>query len=109
MADLNLFGGVVKILEIPKQKILKKKYTLVQCRVQLPQARKNRVVKLKVWGKLAKDVITHYKINDYILVEGYISIRYSLKKDFPKSLKKIPKKLEISALKIYPFILSSIR
>lgn len=109
MADLNLFGGVVKILEIPEQKILKKKYTLVQCRVQLPQIRKNRVVKLKVWGKLAKDVLFHYKINDYILVEGYISIRSSLKKDSTKSLKKIPKKLEISALKIYPFILSSSR
>lgn len=109
MADLNLFGGVVKILQIPKQKIFKKKYTLVQCRVQLPQVRKNRVVKLKVWGKLAKDVLTHYKINDYILVEGYISIRSSIKKDSTKSLKKIPQKLEISALKIYPFILSSIR
>ena len=109
MADLNLFAGVVKILEIPKQKILKKKYNVVQFRVQLPQARKNGIIKLKVWGKLAKDVITHYKINDYILVEGYTSIRYSLKKDSLKSPKKTSKKAEISALKIYPFILSSTR
>jgi hypothetical protein len=28
-----------------------------------------------LWGNLARDVATYYKINDYILIEGYLSLR----------------------------------
>lgn len=103
MPNINYFSGVVKILETPKQKILNKKQTVIQCRVQLPQVRGNRVVKLNIWGWSAKNTISNYKVNDYILVEGYMSLRsYSANPSFSK----VPKKIEISATKVYPFILN---
>ena len=107
MANMNYFSGVVKILETPKPKILSNKQTVIQCRVQLPQVRGNRVVKLNVWGWFAKNTtntISNYKVNDYILVEGYISLRsFSVNQSFSK----MPKKIEISATKVYPFILNN--
>jgi single-stranded DNA-binding protein len=108
MGDKNYFGGVIKILETPKKKDLKNNHILVSFRAQLPQYRKNRIVKLVVWGKLAKDVISYYKKNDYILIEGYVSIRPKVSKINKISVlnKRIQKQVEISAFKIYPFILN---
>ena len=37
--------------------------------------RKNRIITLVFWGNLAREVKNYYQINDYILIEGYLSIR----------------------------------
>jgi hypothetical protein len=50
-----------------------------------------------LWGNLARDVLEYYKVNDYIIIEGYLSI----------SKKKKSKKVEITVLKAYPFLLTS--
>jgi hypothetical protein len=99
MTDTNYIGCIVKILETPKQKIVKKNKTMTEFRVQLPQTRtKNTtIVKLTFWGNLARDLSNYYKINDYIIIEGYLSI----------AKKKKSKKIEITVLKIYPFFLNS--
>ena len=103
MSDINSVGGVVKILEPPKQKILNNNILVTCFRVQFPQVRKNCIVHLKFWGNLASDVSTYYKINDYILIEGYISLKD--KKANISNLQKL-KKVEITVLKIYPFLLT---
>ena len=90
-------------METPKQKILKSNYISVSFRAQLPQIRKNRIITVLVWGKLAKDVVNYYKKNDYILIEGYISLK---PKSNTISNRIASKKVEVSAFKIYPFILS---
>jgi single-stranded DNA-binding protein len=102
MGDTNLVGGIVKILETPKQKILNTNITITRFRVQFPQVRNSSIIHLTFWGNLARDVANYYKVNDYILIEGYISLRD--KKNSTKIVSK-SKKIEITVLKVYPFVL----
>jgi len=103
MSDTNYIGGLVKILEFPNQQIIQNNILVTRLRVQFPQVRKNCIVTLTFWGNLARDVATYYKINDYILIEGYLSL--SDKPIFNVSNQKL-KKIEITVFKIYPFLLS---
>ena len=102
MNDTNYIGGIVKILETPKQKIIKNDLVITKFRAQLPQVRQTRIVHLKFLGNLAKDIPNCYKINDYILIEGYLSLR---NKRLPKTTVSVSKKVEITVLKIHPFLL----
>jgi single-stranded DNA-binding protein len=102
MGDTNLVGGIVKNFRNSKTKNINPNIVVTQFRVQFPQIRKNYVVHLTVWGNLARDIGNYYKINDYILIEGYISLREKQASDgIPRS-----KKVEITVLKVYPFLLS---
>ena len=103
MTDTNSISGVVRILESPKQKIINNNILVTRFRVQFPQVRNSCIVHLKFWGNLARDVTTYYKINDYILIEGYIGLQ---DKQTQISNSQISKKIEITVLKIYPFLLS---
>ena len=103
MSNTNFIGGVVKILEIPNQKTLNNNFSVTQFRAQFPQARQNCIVHLKFWGNLAHDVATYYKVNDYILIEGYLSFK---DQTAINSMEKTMKKLEITVLKVYPFLLN---
>ena len=106
MNDTNFIGGIVKILETPKQDIINNNIFVTSFRVQFPQVRSNYVVHLKFWGNLARDVSIYYQINDYILIEGYLSL---INQSSSNLRTKIPKKIEITVLKIYPFLLNSNR
>jgi len=98
MTDTNYIGSIVKILEAPRQKTVGKNTLRTQFRVQLPQIRnKMTIAKLTFWGNLGRDILEYYKVNDYIIIEGYVSI----------SKKKKSKKVEITVLKAYPFLLNS--
>jgi single-stranded DNA-binding protein len=101
MGDTNMIGGIVRILETPRQKIFNTNISVTQFRVQFPRVRNNGVVHLTFWGNLARDVANYYKIDDYILIEGYISLRD--KKIFNQIISK-SKKVEITVLKVYPFL-----
>ena len=103
---MNYIGAIVKILETPKQKVINSNTLCIRFRVQLPQIRKIQVVNLIVWGNLAYEVFNYYKINDYILIEGYISYQDNL--IFEKKNKSL-KKVRITAIKVYPFLLNSNR
>lgn len=106
MADTNYVGSIVKIVENPRQTVVKDKITTTEFRVQLPQVRNTRVVKLVFWGNLARDVASYYQVNDYIMIEGYLSLRTKLNTNLKKqNLKKV----QITVLKVYPFLLSSNR
>ena len=63
----------------------------------------NKIVYLRFWGNLAQEVNNYYQVNDYILIEGYISIE----KETFKSVNTNKKKIIITGLKIYPFLLKS--
>ena len=102
MGDTNFVGGVVKILETPKQIFINKNILFTSFRVQFPQVRKNYVVHLKCWGKLASDVANFYKADDYVLIEGYLSLVNS---QSSISINRQSKKIEITCLKIYPIAL----
>ena len=106
MADINSVGAIVKILETPKKQTFKNNISITKFRAQLPQVRKTRVIDIVVWGNLANDVANYYNINDYILVEGYLSL---CKFSSPNSNRKVLKRVRFTLLKAYPFLLSSNR
>lgn len=99
MTDTNYLGGVVKILENPVQTIAKDKFLKSECRAQLSQVRNTRIVHLVFWGNLARDAINSYQLNDYLMIEGYVSLRTKTTK---KSLKGNFTKIEVSILKAFP-------
>ncbi len=99
MSDTNYFGSVVKILEKPVQTILTDKILKTECRAQLAQVRNTKIVNLVFWGNLAHDAVNSYHVNDYILIEGYVSFRDKTSK---KSVKGNLKKVEIAVLKSFP-------
>lgn len=101
MGDLNSIEGVVKILETPKQTIFNKNISVTQFRALFPQVRNNLIVTLIFWGNLAVDVGNYYKVNDYILIEGYLSLKNK------PSLNSKDQSVEIKVLKVYPFFFNS--
>jgi single-stranded DNA-binding protein len=103
MVDTNYISGIVKILENPRQIFFNTTIPVTEFRVQLPQIRNNRIITLVFWGNLARDVTNYYKINDYIIIEGYLSVR---NKKFDNTITQNSKKVEITVLKVYPFLLS---
>ena len=106
MSDTNYIGAIVKILESPKSKIIKDKISITKFRAQLPQIRQTRVVDVVIWGNLANDIAKYYNVNDYILVEGYISLT---KVALSESNQKVLKRGRFTILKAYPFILGTNR
>ena len=104
MGDINSIVGVVRILEPPRQTKTLNNILLTELRVQVPQSQKTQrnIISLVVWGNLVQDIIKYYKVNDYILIEGYLSIRNGKKQNI--SFKR--KKIQITVLKIYPLVLN---
>lgn len=102
MNDTNCINTIVKILEIPKKKIIRKNILVTTFRVQLPQTTKNYVVSLTIWGNLVNDVLKYYRVDDYILIEGYLAIKPNGNRNSKFHQKK---KIEITVLKVYPFFL----
>ncbi len=99
MGDTNYLGSVVKILEKPVKTIVNDKVLKTECRAQLAQVRNTRIINLVFWGNLAGDTINSYKVNDYIMIEGYVSVRVMKSK---KLVKRNLKKVEIAVLKSFP-------
>ena len=103
MNDTNYIGGIIKILETPKQKMLKNNILLTKFRAQIPQLRNTRLITLIFWGNLARDVAMYYKRNDYLIIEGYVSLR---NKKNSKLTQDKSKQVQITVLKVYPFLLN---
>ena len=97
MSDTNYVGAIVKILEFPKNKIVKDRISITKFRAQLTQIRKTRVVDIVIWGNLGHDVTKYYSVNDYILVEGYLSLN---KLSQIKSNRKVLKRARFTILKV---------
>lgn len=106
MGDTNYFSAIVKILENPQQKILKEKFSVTVFRAELSQIKTNKIITVRFWGNLANEVKNYYQINDYILIEGYISL---LNKKNKKLRNKTSKKVTVTVKKVYPFLLKSER
>ena len=96
---MNYSNFIVKVLKKPKQRFLKKNILLTELHVQFPSTRKknkNNMNKmdLLIWGNLGEDIIKYYKINDYILIEGFISLH--------KRKINNNQEIKVSVSKIYP-------
>ena len=98
MVDTNYISSIVKILESPNKILFNNTVLVTKFRVQFPQIKNSQIVNLIFWGNLADDVTNYYKTNDYIMIEGYLSLNRG---------KQNSKKFEITVLKVYPFLLGS--
>ena len=97
MSDTNYVISMVKILEKPIQKVLKGNIAVTKFRAQLPQIRNNRIITIILWGNLAHDIVNYYKLNDYIMIEGYLSSARRPK----DTLLQSSQKLYITVTKLY--------
>ena len=98
MGDINYVGSVVKILEKPVQQVISDKIVRTHFRAQLVQVRNSQIADLIFWGNLARDIMNNYQINDYIMIEGYLSLP---NKTNDKLAKRQLKKAQITVLKVY--------
>ena len=101
---MNYTNFIVRVLKNPKQSFLKNNILLTELKVQFPSIKNKNylnTIDLLIWGNLGKDVIKYYRINDYILVEGFISFH---KEKFTNN-----QQIKISVFKIYPLNKNNIR
>ena len=103
--NYNIF--TVKIVKNCGQSFFTDGTSLTELIVQLPQIRKNNVktiLQLSVWGNLSYDVARYYQADDYVIIEGYISIKNM---NIDSVFNLIDKQVEISVFKLYPLLLKS--
>ena len=102
---MNYVGGIVRILETPVLRFINNNISQTEFRVQFPQLRNEQsitIIKLVFWGDFAHDIVNYYRINDYLLIEGYLSFRNNESSDFQN---KTLKHIEIAVFKVYPLFL----
>lgn len=108
MNATNYISTTVKILEEPRKKRLKMSMLVTEVRAQVSQVRSNSsqaLVCLTFWGNLGQAVSNYYRPNDYLIVEGYISMK--TKKTLSIESTNTLKHAEITVFKVYPFLLKS--
>ena len=101
---MNYVILTVKVIQNSGQSFFEDGTSLTELVVQLPQISKNYpklIVHLSIWGKLSYDVAKYYKLDDYIIIEGYILIK-NLNVSSLNTLSLIEKQVEISVFKLYP-------
>jgi single-stranded DNA-binding protein len=104
---MNYVILAVKVIKNSGQSFFADGTSLTELTVQLPQTRKNNttiILQVSIWGKLSYDVAKYYQSEDYIVIEGYISIR-NINTDRITNL--LDKQVEISVFKLYPLLLKS--
>ena len=104
---MNYIIFAAKVIKNSGQSFFADGTSLTELIVQLPQVRKNNIkviLNVSVWGKLSYDVAKYYQPDDYIIMEGYISIR-NINTDRVVNL--LGKQVEISVFKLYPLLLKS--
>ncbi len=98
MTDTNYIGSVVKILEKPIQTVINDKIVKTDFRVQLVHIRNLQLAHLTLWGNLGHNIINDYKVNDYMMIEGYLSLPNKINN---KLLKRQLRKAQITVVKVY--------
>jgi len=104
---MNYVIFTVKVIKNSGQSFFSDGTSLTELTVQLAQVRRNTskvILQLSIWGKLSYDVEKYYQPDDYIIIEGYISIR-NINSD--RTATSLNKQVEISVFKLYPLFLKS--
>ena len=104
---MNYVIFAVKVIKNSGQSFFADGTSLTELTVQLPQVRKNNlkvILQVSIWGKLSYDVAKYYQPDDYIIIEGYISLK-NINAD--RAVNLLDKQVEISVFKLYPLLLKS--
>ena len=100
---MNFISCTIRILQIPHIKLSYNKIPLIKFKIEIVQIRNNQsdgIIYAKIWGDLTYELIKYYRVNDYLLIEGYFSKNSTLPLN---SAVKYKKDITISIFKIYPF------
>ena len=100
---MNYINCIVRVLEIPSINYCENLIPVATFRVELADDldyQKFSIIEAEIWGDLAYDFERYYYINDYLLIEGYFSMRVS---NNNYSDKKIP---ILTIFQIYPYLLA---
>ena len=104
---MNYVIFAVKVIKSSGQSFFADGTSLTELTVQLPQVRKNNmkvILQVSIWGKLSYDVAKYYQPEDYVIIEGYISVKNITTTQVSNLLNK---KVEICVFKLYPLLLKS--
>ena len=97
---MNYISCIIQILEIPIVESYKNGIEMIQFKVQLPYTRNKAqtptIINSVIWGDLAYDITNYYQVNDYALIEGYLSLPFNNQKN--------KQTVTISITKLYPFL-----
>lgn len=102
---MNSCTLMVQIISIPKECTKQGDISLVKIQVQLVKTKKKKSFnnfKIYVWGNLGEKVVKHFRMGDYIIIEGILSF-------IPINLKSYSQKeIKFTVLNICPFLLVDI-
>ena len=104
---MNYVIFAVKVIKNSGQSFFDDGTSLTELTVQLPQVRKSNtklIFQVSIWGKLSYDVAKYYQPEDYVIIEGYISIRNI---NIDRIVNLLDKQVEICVFKLYPLLLKS--
>jgi len=106
---MNYTSFIVKILKKPKQSFLKNNIVVTKILVKFVSPRiktfnTKDTFQISIWENLSYETIKYYQPNDYIVIEGYISLRTTFITS--SKISKTDKQVEISVFKHYPFLLT---
>ena len=86
---------IVKVVKPPIH-LMFKDYETIEIKVEFPTSRqknsKNEII-LLLWGNHREDFLKYYKVQDYLLIEGIVTLNVN------------NKKIKVTVKKLYPFLL----
>nr|UHY41000.1 Ycf41 [Thalassionema frauenfeldii] len=99
---MNQINSIIRILEISPLKFYEDKIVMIKFRAQLPfvrsESKQPTICEFIIWGNLAFDLINYYRVNDYVLIEGFFSKILLSNNQQPL--------VTITISKFYPFLFS---
>lgn len=99
---MNISSFLVKIISVPKQRLIDANISVVETQVQFSSIRKKNFLdrfKIAIWGNLSNEFIHYYTVGDYIIIQGIISFEQPTNKNRDK------KAVKFTVIKLYPFLL----
>ena len=105
---MNYTSFIIKILKEPEQTFLQNNIIVTKMFVKFVSPRMKTfnikdTFQISIWENSSYETIKYYQPNDYIVIEGYISLRPNL--SLLNKTSKVDKQVEVSVFKHYPFLL----
>lgn len=97
---MNYCNLIAKIIKLPVKSYCENNIDVVEILVKFSPVKRGKgieVLNLQIWGNLAQDFLKFYKINDYIIVEGFLASQKNKRNTCT----------QISVRKVYPYVLNN--
>lgn len=106
---MNYASFIVKIVKRPKKSFFQNNIVVTTMLVEYVPTRKKKLnientFQILIWENLSYETVKYYKPDDYIFIEGYISLRPGF--SIHTQTSQLDKKIEVSVFKHYPLFLN---